>query len=163
MSKRITVKCLQCGKEFETYPSYLRKGRGKFCSISCGTTYKNIHDNPTRDPKVREKISKNHADVSGENNSMFGRRGPLAPSYIDGRSNFPGEIYTKLMKVNGIEERCVICGETQRLHVHHKDGNHENNSIENLEYLCVKCHNTKAHEYIRDENGRFIGSRLILR
>ena len=85
---RVVKNCLQCEKEFEARPSEIKKSGGKFCSRSCATTYRNIHNNPTKDAKVREKISKNHADVSGRKNPMHGRRGKLAPGYIDGSNIF---------------------------------------------------------------------------
>ena len=40
--------------------------------------------------------------------------------------------------------KCVKCGSTERLHVHHKDGsgqsNNPNNDMDNLETLCMSCH-----------------------
>ena len=39
-----------------------------------------------------------------------------------------------------IEERCVECGTTNNLHVHHKDMNNLNNNMDNLMTLCVRCH-----------------------
>lgn len=41
---------------------------------------------------------------------------------------------------------CDICGEIDdcRSEAHHKDGNHANNSIDNLQWLCNSCHK-KAH------------------
>lgn len=42
--------------------------------------------------------------------------------------------------------RCEYCGITQwngkkiTLHLHHKDGNHSNNELSNLEILCPNCH-----------------------
>lgn len=44
------------------------------------------------------------------------------------------------------EHRCERCGITEwqggyiSLHLHHKDGNHSNNQLENLEVLCPNCH-----------------------
>lgn len=36
---------------------------------------------------------------------------------------------------------CEMCGRTKcKLHVHHRDRNPENNSLENLQTLCVSCH-----------------------
>ena len=58
--------CEYCGNEFETYPCEIRKGGGKFCSRRCATTFRNIHNNPTKSAEVRNKISQNHADVSWE-------------------------------------------------------------------------------------------------
>lgn len=36
--------------------------------------------------------------------------------------------------------KCRICGDTKRLEIHHKDRNIHNNSQENLDILCRKCH-----------------------
>ncbi len=106
------------------------------------------------------KISANHADVSGENNPMYMRRGRDAPSYIDGRNSFVGEPYRKKLLASGRKQACEFCGSVDNLHVHHINGDHVDNDIDNLMWVCVKCHNTKAHKYKRDANGRYIGSDL---
>lgn len=31
----VLVHCLNCGKEFSTFPSKIKDGRGKFCSLEC--------------------------------------------------------------------------------------------------------------------------------
>lgn len=154
--------CLQCSKTFYTHQCQINRGGGKFCCIGCGTRYRNLHNNPTRDPKVREKISKNHADVSGKNNPMYGVRGKNAPSYIDGRNSYTGETYRKMLLASGKEQKCIICGATDNLHVHHKDGNHNNNDINNLVWLCSKCHHD-VHVRKRDELGRFTNEKAELR
>lgn len=41
-------------------------------------------------------------------------------------------------------DKCSRCGSTNELIVHHKDRNRSNNSVSNLELLCVSCHN-KTH------------------
>ena len=38
------------------------------------------------------------------------------------------------------EKKCVVCGETDAVDVHHLDSNRENNSIENLIPLCPTHH-----------------------
>jgi 5-methylcytosine-specific restriction endonuclease McrA len=35
---------------------------------------------------------------------------------------------------------CCICSKDKRLHIHHKDSNIKNNSIDNLMTVCVLCH-----------------------
>ena len=40
---------------------------------------------------------------------------------------------------------CNRCGKQDAKDVHHKDGNHLNNSLENLERICRSCHNL-AHK-----------------
>ena len=36
---------------------------------------------------------------------------------------------------------CEACGSTELLHAHHVDGNPKNNSKQNIQTLCVYCHN----------------------
>ena len=154
-------KCRECGKEFKTHQSQINRGGGKFCSISCATTYRNKHDNPAKKPEVKLKISKNHADVSGANNPMYGVKGKDAPNFIDGRSKFRGRISRKIGLAN-LKHECAICGnkDINDLHVHHLNGNHSDNDISNLIMLCIKCHMSYAHHYIRDEEGKYKGSIL---
>lgn len=159
-NSRIERVCGQCGVHFWTFPAEVRKGGGKFCSRSCATTHRNTHDNPAWRPEVRAKISLNHADVSGKNNPMYMRRGEDAPSYVDGRKSFKGEIYRRILLASGREQMCEVCGDTDNLHVHHRDGNHKNNVVENLSWVCVDCHYKVAHKYFRDERGRFARSEL---
>ncbi len=50
------------------------------------------------------------------------------------------------------EEKCECCGLSEwmgkpiPLELHHKDFNHYNNSIDNLQILCANCH-MQAHNY----------------
>lgn len=62
----ITVNCLQCGKEFETWPCKLKNNRGKFCNRTCLAIYRG---------KLQSKISK----------STF-----FQPKYKDYNPNFNG-------------------------------------------------------------------------
>lgn len=157
---RVIRVCQHCGDTFEVRPSEIKKGGGKFCSRTCATIYRNTHNNPAWSEDVRKKISSNHADVSGNKNPMFGRKGKSAPSYIDGRNSFKGEPYRRMLLASGVDCKCSNCGTTERLSVHHRDGNHENNDIKNLVWLCYSCHNNIAHNYERDSHGRFIGSTI---
>lgn len=43
-------------------------------------------------------------------------------------------------------KKCYICFQTEgQIDVHHKDKNHKNNKIENLQVLCASCHG-KLHK-----------------
>ena len=37
--------------------------------------------------------------------------------------------------------QCEGCGSTEKLHAHHVDGKPQNNAPENIQTLCVYCHN----------------------
>ena len=151
----IIVVCEQCGKEFRTHNSEIRRGGGRFCSRGCSTRHRNLTDNVSWREEVRAKISQNHADFSGERNPMYGKKGKDAPGYIDGRSKFKGPTHRKMVQAAGVPMKCVLCGSTEKVEVHHKDGNHFNNEKENLVVLCHSCHRNIAHTYHRDEKGRF--------
>ena len=66
-------------KRFGKRPSYVRTKKHKklMSKLKKGKTY---------GEEWRKKISLNHADVSGKNNPMYGKRGELHPSWKGGGS-----------------------------------------------------------------------------
>ena len=44
--------------------------------------------------------------------------------------------YTILEK----ERKCEVCGSTSHIDIHHKDGNFQNNTPENIMVVCRSCH-----------------------
>jgi len=42
-------------------------------------------------------------------------------------------------------KECSECGSDYHIQVHHRDGVRSNNSVENLEILCCKCHAKRHH------------------
>lgn len=154
--KKVERVCLWCRKAFLTLPCEISRGGGKFCSRSCAASHRNTYNNPAKSEEVRAKISMHHADVSGEKNPMYMKRGTEAPSYKDGRNSFAGETYRKMLLASGRKQECEICKTKENLHVHHIDGDHRHNVLENLTWVCAKCHNLVKHPRERDENGRFV-------
>ncbi len=68
--------------------------------------------------------------------------------------------YRKLA-IDAYGYQCLDCKSSEgMLDVHHLDGDRENNELDNLCVLCRNCHITKAHTKIRDEKGKYIGSRI---
>lgn len=66
---------------------------------------------------------------------------------------------------------CVHCGKTEeeeveevgrKLHIHHKNGNPNDNRFENLAPLCSSCHIT-LHNKLRANTEEFTGNRRIIR
>lgn len=62
-----------------------------------------------------------------------GRPGSEHHQYKDGRST---RLYRKLV----VKDVCGNCGATERLSVHHKNDDHYDNRVENLQILCESCH-----------------------
>lgn len=48
--------------------------------------------------------------------------------------------YHKILDEAGVERVCAKCGSTSGMCTHHVDGNHNNNSLNNLQWLCMSCH-----------------------
>lgn len=68
------------------------------------------------------------------------------------------KIRDKIIREKTIEYKCANCGctgewfgEIISLQLHHKDGNHNNNKIENLEFLCPNCH-AATDSYAKNKN-----------
>lgn len=128
--------CQQCQTVFLVRRCYVKRGQGKFCSFSCGIIYRNIHNNPAKRPEVREKISKNHYDFNG-----------LKVSKPVNTSTKWGKTYRSIA-FEYKPKKCELCGKSGkvwRLEIHHKDGNRKNNELDNLQVLCVLCHQTIIH------------------
>ena len=61
------------------------------------------------------------------------KRGILHPNYKDGKSS---TLYRTVIA----KTQCSQCGATEKLGIHHKNDDHYDNRIENLEVLCNPCH-----------------------
>jgi hypothetical protein len=62
-----------------------------------------------------------------------GRRGPEHHHFKDGKSSV---VYRRLV----VKDQCRNCEATENLSVHHKNNDHYDNRLENLEVLCESCH-----------------------
>ncbi|MEA3477012.1 MAG: HNH endonuclease [Bacteroidota bacterium] len=125
-SQATKAMCETCGKIFQTTPSRRRKGWAKYCSVSC-----------------HKQKGKKRVDIVGKAN----------PNWKGGISREPYSFSFDEELKGLIRERdnykCRQCGApqeefTQKLPVHHIDGDKTNSSPENLLTLCVYCHNKKS-------------------
>lgn len=78
-------------------------------------------------------------------NRPFGNKGENNPRWSGGKDKYSYENH-HLMKKNRLikikqqkKGKCEICGGNGK-HVHHKDDNKTNHSLDNLILLCQKCH-----------------------
>lgn len=108
---RVSVVCANCGAKFLKHPSNLKTKTGyHFCNKVC-------------------------KDAAQRLDSGVGY---TLPHYKDGAG---GSYRRRALREHG--ECCNSCGYvvcSSMLDVHHKDGNRDNNNLENLEVLCVWCH-----------------------
>lgn len=51
-----------------------------------------------------------------------------------------GKLRVRLIKEGLKESKCEVCGCTESLELHHINGNHQDNRLENLQILCANCH-----------------------
>lgn len=119
-----TRTCQECGKKFIFHPSELKHSPTIFCGLSCSSkSYYRSH------PELKQKLNSN---VPRGERHQFWKGG------MDYRR--------KALEHYGA--KCQICGYDkypQLLWVHHKDfssrkNGDQNNSLENLQVLCIRCH-----------------------
>ena len=123
-----TIICIQCNKEFQTES----KRKDKRMCNAC------LKQNKIRQVMLARKKRFPNIEIGvGSGNSSVNKNRTLT------KNN-----YRKIKKI-----KCELCGSDLHLCVHHKDGNRNNNSLENLITVCKKCHQT--HHVKRDEFGRF--------
>ena len=63
-----------------------------------------------------------------------GRMGTENGRYKDGKQS---TLYRQMIE----KDKCATCSKTIRLVVHHSNGDHLDNHLENLQILCESCHN----------------------
>lgn len=146
-----TVKCKICKKPFYAKPSWIKVGYGKFCSkkchhetlktgrtVNCFICHKPVYKakkalNGSRSKKYFcnkscQTIWRNSIVYVGKNH----------PNWKEGKFIS----YRNILIKNGGRETCTICNINDRrvLAAHHVDGNHKNNDLKNLTWLCYNCH-----------------------
>lgn len=72
----------------------------------------------------------------------FGLKGENNPNWKGGKSGYKDHWTMKknrLIKIKQCQGKCEICNK-KGLQVHHRDENKQNHSLNNLIFLCIKCH-----------------------
>lgn len=145
------VKCKICNKEFYSKPNWILLGHGKYCSMKCkGEGAKSgkivecfICKKEVYKPKKALSGSKSgklfcskSCQTTWRNSMVY--IGKNHPNWKDGKCIS----YRNILIKNGTPRTCTLCNISDKrvLAVHHVDNNHENNSPENLVWLCYNCH-----------------------
>lgn len=97
---------------------------------------------------LRRYLKKLNIDYHGDKNNSYDIN-----CYLNNEVKISASSLRKKLIDNGLkEEKCECCGLTEwlgnkiPLELHHINGNHNDNSFENLEILCSNCHSIK-HGY----------------
>lgn len=157
---KMTYTCLYCGKEFEGFIKDTRK----FCSHSCSSKYYN----PIKRKKEytclnckKELKSKQYKYCSLKCQNELKRKN-IFKKIENGNTSLYVKNYKKYL-IHKYGEKCMKCGWNEinkftgnvPIQLEHKDGNSENNSLENLELLCPNCHSlTSTYGALNIGNGR---------
>lgn len=97
---------------------------------------------------IRKVIKKFNLDTSHfiKNNGSRGKKYQTSDYLTNKRSIHSSRLREKLIQEGYFTRCCSMCGLTEwlnspiSLELHHKDGNHENNHLDNLSILCPNCH-----------------------
>lgn len=153
--KTITKQCLNCNRDFEAPLREHRRGNGKFCCLSCSSSFRSLHrDKP--DPNAFCALCNKHfyKKPSSFKNSKSGlyfcsRACKDKAQRIGGIKDIQPPHYGnhscsyREFAFRNLEYKCCRCNYDEHiaaLVVHHKDRNRSNNKLDNLEILCANCH-----------------------
>lgn len=75
-------------------------------------------------------------------------------AWQEGRIKVSSDKAGRRQAVKAILPQCERCGSVSRRHVHHKDGNPQNNSQANLQTLCGSCHRLAHSPYFDATTGQ---------
>lgn len=172
MEKTESRNCLQCGTLFQASVRELKRGNAKFCSLKCSAAYHGKM-RPVPEPnqicawcgepvyrtKSKLPLSKSglyfccraHKDAAQR---LGGIKEIMPPHY---GTSIGKSAYRRIAFTN-FDARCSQCGyhKLPVLQVHHIDGNHQNNDLQNLAILRPTCH---EEQHYLAKTGRYASNK----
>lgn len=134
--------CLHCGKSYTPVGS-----SSKFCSSDCRRVY---YIETGKSKYWRDKFNAKAGVRVGIGSGGLTGSWEANPNYSYGRHSFVN--YGRKLKDSGVP--CNRCGKDLRNAgrgewcSHHKDHNRRNNTPDNCELLCKKCHQIHHHKHV---------------
>lgn len=148
--RKITTKnCLQCNKLFNVAVSEVKRGNGKFCTLSCVCKYRNIYYMEPRHVRLETRIcSFCNKKFQHRPYKSVGKFCSLVCKNLSKRGLQPGSpnqnIRRKIKEVafSTFGEKCELCGYALAVDVHHLTPRSEGGKHDafNLAVLCPNHH-----------------------
>lgn len=139
-SRKPNTQCFVCHKDIYKRPSQIKINKGKvFCSKECyGLSCRKEFSCPVCGNKVLAGLNKKTCSRACANTFRTGLK--YKQNSPKDKVKAYKQLKMRLLKLRGnICERCGY-NKYEILQVHHKDRNHANNELDNLELICPNCH-----------------------
>lgn len=146
---RFYVTCDYCGIKFYKKPSQIRRSLRNFCSEKCQHTA-NRRGKITKCFLCKKEIYKSRKALieSKGSRNFCSKKCALRWQRGKNHENWKVGVTTYKRFLEGaMPPRCAICNLTDRriLIAHHVDFNRQNNTLNNLTWLCYNCHFLVRH------------------
>ena len=136
----IIKKRLVCGKEFETYLSRIKIGKGKYCSQSCSGISKKGKPGWSKGKKLFLRAGKNHYNWKG------GRKISHGYVYIFSPNHPFRNCQNYVREHRLIAEKCLGRYLTLKEKIHHINEISDDNRPENLYLFATNSKHTAYHQ-----------------
>jgi hypothetical protein len=146
----IKILCLNCGCDVLVKEKEIKRGFGKFCSLSCSAKFRAKNNRAKPNIKCSYCGKEFYRNASKRKNSKSGiyfccrLHKDLSQRFGGVISNVGnGEYSYRAIALRIYGPKCNRCGfdnHVAAIVVHHKDRNRSNNNPSNLEVLCSNCH-----------------------
>jgi hypothetical protein len=171
-----TQKFLECGSIFKALKKEINRGYGKFCNRKCSGVYngrvRKEKNKTLKTPNVTcafcsKDFYKSNSKLTAPKSGLhfctrkckdlaqrIGGIKEIQPEHYGTRTSVLSKDYRPIA-FEKYEPICMKCGYSKHpeiLHVHHKDRDRANNSVDNLEILCPTCHD---EDHFLASDGRF--------
>ena len=146
---KLNCKCDFCKISFYRKPSQLSKYNKYFCNRKCRSNYTKalfpkIKTNCTfcekEIEKTKNQIRSSKAGYSFCNNICKNKYISKENRWSDNPFDYRSRIKRIQETANNACQKCGYNEDVRMLDVHHNDGNHKNNSWDNLRCVCLWCH-----------------------